>query len=117
MGNYSNELGLLHFTLSTANETTTREGLLYMFDADMDFTQNEEYYRKNTLKLGYINEAHRVVAEFMEDKTIETLTDVISAITYLSAKVFGNQTYFRQYEISVNEFDTKTYSVAISYIS
>lgn len=117
MSNYSNTLNQIHYTLSTANKIAIREGLLYMFDADLDFTENEEYFRKNTIKKGYLNEAHRIVDEYIKKREIDTLPKVTKAVNHMADKLFGNVNYYMDYAVSIEQVGTKTYSIAISYIN
>ena len=56
--------------------TESKETLEKLFDSD--FTENTEYFRKDTLSLGFKNEAQRVISECTEpdgsydiDKIIE----------------------------------------------
>ena len=55
----------------------TKESLLDLF-FDLDFTENVEYFRKDTLKKGFNSEAERIVTELVKKKKLEPI-DMIEA--------------------------------------
>lgn len=116
MGNYSNELGQIHFIIDISEVSSITDGLYRIFSGDCDFTENEEYFRKNTLKKGYDNEADRIVLEYMHDHKITNEKQLDKAVGYMAKKVFDNDSYYRDYDISVLKIDDEVYSVAVSYI-
>jgi hypothetical protein len=116
MGNYLNQLGLIHFNLYTKYNGDAKEGLLQIFSHDLDFTENVDFFRKDTLKKGYRDEAERLVAEYMsKHNRLDNLKKVTAAVEKLAKKVFDNPNYYDCYEVSINEIDDDTYSVAIAY--
>ena len=115
MGNYSNNLGLIHFTIHTKYKNDIKDALYLIFSHDCDFTENEDAFRKNTLKLGYRNEADRLVSEYVSKHKLDNLKNVTKAVDKLSSKVFDSS-YYMDYTVSVDEIDDNIYSVAISYI-
>jgi hypothetical protein len=116
MGNYSNQLGLIHFQLHTMYDGDVKDGLLQIFSHDLDFTENVDFFRKDTLKKGYRDEADRVVSEYMtKHKRLDNLDKITAAVEKLAKKVFGNTNYYDCYEVSVDEVDDYTYTVAIAY--
>jgi hypothetical protein len=115
MGNYSNQIGLIHFQIHTKYEGDIKEGLYQIFSHDLDFTENEEYFRKNTLKLGYKDEAERLVSEYVSKHKVNTLSKVTRAVDKLAAKIFDNTNYYSEHHISVEEIDDNLYSIAIAY--
>ena len=115
MSNYSNQLGLIHFTLSTKYDSDIKDALYLIFQHDLDFVENEEYFRKNTLKLGYKNEAERLVSEYVSKHRIDNISKVTRAVDKLAAKVFDNSNYYSEHHISIEEIDDNLFSVAIAY--
>lgn len=116
MSNYSDRLGLMHFKLSTSSKMAIRDGLIKIFDADSDYTENEEYFRKTTLKMGYPNEAHRVVAEYMNRNTsIDDLKSVTKAVNKMADKIFKNYVYYADYEVSVYKISRDEFSVSVAF--
>lgn len=64
--------------VGTTENEESMEGLF-----DLDFTENEEYYRKDTLSLGFKNEAQRVIREHTnEDGTFDV--DMILEVAFAS---------------------------------
>ena len=56
--------------------TESVESLKGLFDAD--FTENEEYYREDTLELGYEDEAERVIKENTNEDGSYNISALIS---------------------------------------
>jgi hypothetical protein len=108
-------MGLIHFQLFTKYNSDIKEALYLIFQHDCDFTENEEYFRKNTLKLGYKNEAERLVDEYVNKRKIDSLSQVTRAVDKLAGKVFDNSNYYSEHHISVEEVDDNLYSIAIAY--
>lgn len=50
----------------------TKESLLQLF-FDLDFTENEEFFRKDTIKKGFNTEAERIVTELLKKKNLEAI--------------------------------------------
>jgi hypothetical protein len=117
MGNYSNELGQIHFVIDVTALSSIRDGLYSIFSNDCDFTENEEYFRKNTLKKGYGNEADRIVVEYTAKRNIRTERDVEKAVEHMAKAIFNNSNYYRDYTTSVLKIDKNLFSVSVSYIS
>jgi len=116
MGNYNNSLGLIHFQIHTKYDSDIKEALLQIFSHDLDFVENVDFFRKDTLKKGYLNEADRLVAEYMsKNRKLDNLKKITDAVEKLANKVFGNVNYYEHYEVSVDEVDDYTYTVAIAY--
>ena len=115
MGNYSNELGQIHFVIDISETTSITEGLYNIFSRDLDFIENEEYFRKNTLKKGFDNEADRIVIEYMGKHQIANKKQLERAVEYLAKQIFGNVNQYQAYDTSVLKISNDLYSVAVSY--
>ena len=116
MGNYTNSLGLIHFTVHGKYDGDIKEALLQIFSHDLDFIENEDFFRKDTIKLGYRNEAERLVNEYIaKHSRLDNLKKITTAVEKLAKKVFDNPNYYDSYDVSVEEIDEHLYSVAIAY--
>jgi hypothetical protein len=116
MSNYNNSLGLIHFQIHTNYDGDTKEALLKIFSHDLDFIENEDFFRKDTLKLGYRHEAERLVSEYIiKHRRLDNLKKITTAVEKLAKKVFDNPNYYERYEVSVDEVDDHIFSVAIAY--
>ena len=115
MGNYSNELGQIHFVVDISEATSITDGLYGIFSRDLDFIENEDYFRKNTLKKGFDNEADRIVIEYMRKHQISNKKQLEKAVEYMAKQIFGNYNQYEAYETSVLKIDKDLYSVAVSY--
>jgi len=117
MSNYSNELGQIHFVIDVSETSSIREGLYSIFSNDLDFVENEEYFRKNTLNKGYKDEADRIVVEYTANRNIRNKKELEKAVEYLAKQIFGQINYYQDYNTSVLKIDKDLYSVAVSYVS
>ena len=77
--------------VGTTESEETMEGL---FDAD--FTENEEYFRSDTLALGFKNEAQRVIRE-------HTNPDGTFNVDSILEVAFGDDNYYKQVQILKTE--------------
>ena len=82
---------------------------------DMDFTENEEFFRKNTLKLGYKNEAERLVGEALKSP-ITNENQLTRAINKIYKPIL-NSSFYEDSVINVNLITGKFYSVAITLVT
>ena len=104
------------------------------FEIDNDFGDNEEYFRPETLELGYENEAERVSDELYEkffreapDGHEETLYVALEEGANMSVDsaecstqfILGNPSCVTDYNIAVvcTDVEENEYEVIISYLS
>ena len=116
MGNYSNTLGQIHFAVNINNDLSLSDGLYNIFSCDADFTDNEEYFRKNTLKKGYKNEASRIISEYLVKHMITNKKQLDKAVQHMANLIYSDNSFFRSYDANVISINDELYSVAISYV-
>jgi hypothetical protein len=105
------------------------------FEIDCDFSENEEYYREDTLALGFKSEAERCSKELydryfaikIDFKTFGdrmylkrlsgALEDGASISNNGSQFILGNQTYTSDYEISIVSKGNYEYEIIVSRLS
>ena len=118
MSNHGKEANLLIETIDKGmiDETT----LISILENDSDLSENEEYFRPDTLKKGFNNEAERVSKEIFNkfkkikneetrvEKMVRALFDVPNFIG--RSQAYGDYTY----EITETEFQ---YVISIAYVS
>ena len=97
------------FEVEIENEEVTKEQLMDMF-FDLDFTENEDYFREDTLELGYENEAERLATEFLEKDmpAFDMMEGCIEAQCESS-------NYYHDYQISATRIEN-TYVIAVSLL-
>lgn len=117
MGNYNNTLNQIHFILDTTSSEKIKEGLYNIFSRDCDFTENVEYFRYDTLSLGYKDEAERLVSEYFRNNKLNSLKKVDDIVSDLCSEIFDNDTYYSDYEYNVIKVGDNLFSVSISYIN
>jgi hypothetical protein len=101
--------------MDTNNDEDIKESLYQIFSRDLDYTENDEYFRKNTLKLGYKDEADRLVSEYIRNHSrIDSLPKIERAVKKLADTVF-DKNYYRDYQYSVERVNRNIYSVSIAY--
>lgn len=116
MSNYNKKLNQIHFILDTSSKEKIKTGFYNIFSQDCDFTENEEYFREDTLSLGYKDEADRLLSEYLFGKTFNTLKSVETMVDKLCSEVFANDCFYGAYESDVIRIDNNLYSVSIGYI-
>jgi hypothetical protein len=104
------------------------------FEIDSDFGENEEYFRKNTLRKGFENEAERVSKKLakaftkewnkIEDKDDETFIALIEKYLEVASNysvkgnqfILGNTSYTSQYEFTLSLKDNADVEVVVSHL-
>lgn len=100
--------------LNEDNEVV-RETLLDLF-FDLDFTENSEEYREDTLSLGFKSEADRVVSELLEqDLEIEELIEACVDAQIDATSFYEDSNTIIQEAFS--EKGNKVFIVFVAYMS
>jgi hypothetical protein len=105
-----------------------KEMFVAFFEIDSDFMENKEYFREDTLGLGYKNEAHRcseeLYNEFFPDGEYDGFQETLSVAlkhgahmnTGGSQFILGNQCYTADYHITlVRTTGDDNYVVVVCY--
>jgi len=116
MSNFSNVLGQIHFVVNINDNLSLSEGLYNILNCDADLTENEDYFRKNTLKKGYDNEASRIISEYLVKHKMTNKKQLDKAVQHMADLVYSNDSFFRSYDTNVISINDELYSVAISYV-
>lgn len=123
MGNLRNEIGLIVFNVDKNNEAIDEKTLIPAFNEDCDFTENEDYFREDTLELGFENEAERVSKEIfdecMADESIDTEAELLEAMVKALFEVrnfIGSSDNYGDYKYQIVETEFE-FIVIITYIS
>lgn len=91
---------VLHVT--KISKASPKAGICSLFEKDMDFIENEDYFREDTLELGFKNEAERIATEEVEELMGATISaDTIERIVV--DKLFGSSSFYGEYEIEIIE--------------
>jgi hypothetical protein len=101
MSNYNKEVNI--FTARVDKGMINKKSLQPLFDGDCDFTENEDYFREDTLD-NWENEAERVSEEIYEKHLnhegteMERLEDMVKDVFELPSFIgdtnhYGNSTY------------------------
>ena len=96
------------FEIEIKDEEVTKEDLIDLF-FDNDFTENEEYFREDTLKLGYKSEAERLATEFLE-KDMPAFDKMEACI---ETQCESSSSYYQDYTISATRIED-TYVIAVA---
>ena len=89
------------------NETA----LVDILEQDNDFSENEEYYRPDTLALGFENEAERVSKEIYEkfkdnEEESERLNSMVTELFEVSGFIGASSNYGRyRYDVIETDFE------------
>ena len=77
---------------------------------DSDFTENEDYFREDTLSLGFESEAERLATEFLANEEMPAY-DKLEAC--LSAQLESDSNYYQEYDIFATRIED-TYIFVVS---
>lgn len=115
MSNYTNALNIHKVVMSTRSQETTAKGFEELLEFDLDFTENEDYFRKDTLKKGFRSEAHRIAVEKTK-KPVKDQADLENRVNDILGKVFLSQ-YYGDWEYVVVPMVDDEYTVVVTYIN
>ncbi|NQY54628.1 MAG: hypothetical protein HRT42_13770, partial [Campylobacteraceae bacterium] len=111
MSNCKVGLNLNHSIVRLYNKLRVYKFLYLLLEVDNDLTENEEYFREDTLTLGYENEAERIVKEYISSNGYpndeKELTEAVSKIT----DSITNQEYYGSCDFSVIKISKDVFSV------
>ena len=99
------------------NETS----LISILEQDNDFSENEDYFRIDTLELGFENEAERVSKEIFEKNLLDVKDDELVGLHLMVSDLFevdgfiGNSSNYGEYEFEIIETEYE-YVVVIATI-
>lgn len=118
MSNHGNNA---HLIISRVDKGGINENSLQeILEHDSDFGENEEYFRKDTLKKGFENEAQRVSAEiFKKHKKVDDESEQLEAMVNDLFKVnnfIGQSGHYGDHTFKIIETDFE-FIVVISYVS
>jgi len=113
MSNVKGVLIMDSVNLTIIDLVKSRKALIKVLDNDLDFKENVEYFRKDTLSLGYKSESERLVDESSEN--VGTINSVEKLET-LFKEVFNFlevQEYFGKCEYMVTVLND--HEISVSY--
>lgn len=111
MGNLINAIGKQSAVIDLNHP---EEGLYDLISFDLDFTENEEYFREDTISLGYDNEAERLVKEYLKENELKNQKDVFECCSNLLEKVF-NSSYYGDNTLDVIQITKTKFKVITTY--
>lgn len=97
------------------------KSLIPILEQDNDFSENEDYFREDTLELGFENEAERVSKEIFEANIVDVKDDELVGLHQMVAALFevegfiGNSSNYGEYEFEIIETEYE-YVVVIATI-
>lgn len=94
MGNSKAGTSISHFIIDVSNEQAVLDSLMNIMFQDNDLTENEDYYREDTLSLGFESESDRILKEYIKESGIpKTTTEYEKAFNKISESI-SRQDYF-----------------------
>lgn len=116
MGNLSNSLTQEKVRVSLRPEML-EANLIRLISFDLDFSENEEYFREDTLSLGYENEAERVVKEYLAENKVTNKKELFYCCSDLLSMVFDSS-FYGDWTLDVVETSNENeFLVFYSYVS
>jgi len=116
MGNLAGQLTTGKVKISLDSDKIAK-GLYDLISFDLDFTDNEDYFRKDTLFLGYENEADRLAKEYVAERKITNKDELFDCCQELLGMVFDSS-FYGEWNLEVFESKIENeYVVFYSYLS
>lgn len=120
MSNFNNTISQVIFLVDKGE--INEKSLIPAFQNDADFTENEEYFREDTIELGFENEAERVSKEIYDECNEQDFDSEFELLSNMVKKLFevdnfiGQSSDYGEYEWQIVETEF-SFVVVISYIS
>lgn len=115
MANCRSELGLGQSIVNLKNEKEIYDNLYGLLSMDCDLTVNAEYFRDDTVELGFENEAERLVKETLTELGHPTTAEEFEKVAGKVFESISDQEYFGLCEISVIQVGKNKVSLAYAY--
>lgn len=113
MGIYSQSLGTGLSIVDLKNEKEVYDNLYDLISMDCDLTENEEYFKDDTLELGFENEADRRVKEALVEFGQPTTAEEFEKVADKVFESISNEEYWGLCALQVKDLgDNK---VVLSY--
>lgn len=119
MSNHGNRANLI--VVEIGRGMVNEDSLIPIFEHDLDFSENEEYFREDTLEKGYKNEAYRVSKEIFDKHKDKHKDDESALVGEMVKSVFDVNNFIGQsgdygdYTYYILETDF-TYVISIAYV-
>jgi hypothetical protein len=115
MSNCKSDGGLNHHWVDASRKDDIYNSLYSLLECDNDLTENEDFFRDDTLSLGYESEAERIVKEALEKHGYPRDINNIRNLYKDVANHIIKQGYFGNCELSVIAINLKIVSIAFTY--
>jgi hypothetical protein len=111
---------MLQINLFTAqlDKRNVKDAVSQILSIDNDFTENEEYFREDTLDLGFQNEAERVAEEISKEHSIvddELITKILEINTGECQFIIGNTNYTDSYLYELTDLGDDKLFLSVAY--
>ena len=115
MSNENASLRLNHVLVDLDNRKNIYDTLYDMIAVDNDLVENEMYFRKDTLELGFNNEADRVVKDKLKTLGYPTTIKTFEKIATKVFEVISNQDYFGECSVNIIKISENKLSLAYAH--
>ena len=112
MANSRAELSLGHTIVNLKNKKQVYNTLYDLIGMDNDLTENEDYFREDTLELGFDNDAERYVKEALEKFGQPTNAEEFKKVAEEVFEAISQQDYFGLCELNVIQISKNKLSLA-----
>lgn len=111
---------MLQINLFTAqlDKHNVKDAVSQILSIDNDFTENECYFREDTLDLGFENEVERVAEEISKEHSIvdkELIEKIIEINTGECQFIIGNVNYTDSYQYELTDLGDDKLFLSIAY--
>ena len=115
MANCKASLGTQHFIIDVTDKDAVIKSLMDSMQNDCDLTENDFEFQEDTLELGYVNEADRIVKEYIAENGFpNTIEEYQKAYTEISENM-SSQEFYGECDLDFIQIDETRLSVMFVY--
>ena len=115
MANCKASLETQHFIIDVTDKDAVTQSLIDVMQNDCDLIENEDDFREDTLELGYLHEADRIVKEYIAENGFpSTVEEYKKAYAKISTAI-SDQDYYGDCALDFIQIDETRLSVMFVY--
>ena len=115
MANSKAGLGVSHSIVDLNNADDVLETLHGLIDMDNDLVENEDYFRPDTISLGYESEADRIVQEYISANGFPKTFKAFEKACFKITDAISEQEYYGVCDLSLIDLGGLKTSLVFAY--
>ena len=115
MSNSKASTSVSHFIIDVSNKEAVLDSLMDILSVDNDLTENEDYFRDDTMELGFESEADRIIKEYIKKNGVPNTIEAYEKAFNKISDSITNQEYFGECQLDFLKIDETNVSVMFMY--